>query len=344
MFGRPKQGAPLVATRPATLDQVAPSSFEYGSQSPLAERIHIWDDLSLGYGLGIQEAFADHKVRYTICADTSIGGLIQKGPAIGELTPGTTDATNGVVKLFEIAGVVFSVNGQYVHRRASDVSWTLEHDFTAGKAATDVVVFTTNSGSTPYAYFAMGETEPIWRFDGTTWTQHASLVATHFALVARDLYRSLLTNQVSKVDSDADPWVAANWNNINSFRAGDKSSAITQLAVTSQSQLLIFKTDGIYTLDSDGEDNQLWPFMRFAPSSDNGRFGGQFLNDLYTTYGGVHYRLRQVDGIVELDQIGPERLVENNSPVKGPVTALAGVWDCSRSARCTTPTTGPRTS
>lgn len=324
--------AKLVATKPGTLDQVAPVSYEYGSQSPLAERIQPFEDYSLGFGLSRQSAWIDRKYRYTIHADASVSGQVTKGPKITTLTPATTDSTSGVIDLFAIGGSVFSLNGRYVHKRISDLSWTLVKDFGVGKAATDVVVFTTNAlePGVTYAYIAMGDAENIYRFDGTTFEQHASLKATHFCVVGRDIYRSLNINMAAKCSTDADPWTAANWTSENAFRIGDKSSAIVNLAATPLQQLLIFKTDGVYSLDgSTGEDVPLFDGLRFAPDPDNGKFVGSFLDNIHVTYGGIHYKLTPVSELgsihYEIDPIGPERMLENDSIVRGQVTAFTAV-------------------
>ena len=50
--------------------------------------------------------------------------------------------------------------------------WTVDKDLGSGKAALNVVVFHTNAGGgSNFAYIAMGATEAIWKFDGTTYTQ-----------------------------------------------------------------------------------------------------------------------------------------------------------------------------
>lgn len=336
MLAQAKKGAKLVATKNGTLDQVAPISFEYGSQSPVAERIQPFEDFSLGYGQGRQSAWIDRKYSYGRHVDATVSGQVIKGPKITTLTPATTDTTSGVVALFDIDGVTFSCNGRYVHRRVSDTNWVLEKDFDFGGGgsgvATDVCVFATNATEpgVTYAYFALGTSDKIYRFDGTTWQQHASMFADHFGLIGRDIYRSTDVNMVAKCSTDADPWIEANWTSANQFRIGDKSSAIQKLAATSLQQLLVFKTDGIYSLDgSTGQDVPLFDSLKFQPNPDNGKYVGSFLDSIHVGYGGVHYRLDPVSQLgtihYELNNIGPERLVENTSPVRGEVTAFQSV-------------------
>jgi len=330
MLGRPSKGAALVATRPQTLDQVAPPSFEYGAENPIAERIQPYDDLSLGFGLYRQQTANDKRYRYAIGADLSISGLWQKGPLISTYLPGTTDSTAGYGKFFEIAGTLYCLVGRYCLQRASDASWTVSQDFGAGHAATDVVVFYSN-GSTLYAYVAMGDSVPCYRFDGTTWTQHATMAATKWAMVGRDLYRSNDTNYLSFCDTDADPWNQANWNADNAFRVGDHDYPITALISDPFGSLVVMKQDGVYSIDQAGQDHMLYPYLRLAAGAfpENGKYVGTFANDIYVNFGEQEYKLEAelMLGRVHLNikEVGPERLTSNLSPLKGRVTAFCGV-------------------
>lgn len=323
MLARPERGAPLVAIKPATLDQVAPTAYEYGAQSPLVERIHEWEDLTLGYGLDIQESFRDRKYRYTLGADLSIGGFWQKGPDITTITPPITGA---ISHFFEIGGSLYALAGRYALKRTGDLAadWAVSRDFGVGKTALDVVVFFTNAGGgANYAYVAMGDGtgDFIWRFDGTTWTQHASLQALRFIHAGRELYRAHDINNLAKVNTNADPWTAANWTAANAFRVGERNSSITGLALSAAGTLVIFKTDGVYTLDGAGQDEPKFPFLSFAPDGENGKWHGVFGNHLHTTYREGHFRL---DPALTYEPIGPERIMENRSEVKGRVTAFLG--------------------
>ncbi len=329
LLGRPKAGAPLIATRPQTLDQVAPATFEYGAQNPISERVQPYDDLSLGFGLFRQETANDRKYRYGICFDGSIAGFWQNGPLITTLVPGTTDTVTGYGKFFELSGVVYCIVGRYCLQRVSDVSWTVSKDFGVGKAATDAVVFYSN-GSTLLAYIGMGDAEFAWKFDGATWTQHASMFATKWGMIGRDIWRSSDTNFLSFCDTDTDPWIIGNWNATNAFRVGDHNFPITALISTAFSSLVVMKQDGVYTIDQSGQDHMLYPYLRFgaAASSENGKYAGTFGNDIFVNYGKQEYKLESqlMLGRVHLNikEIGPERIAENLGPVKGRITAFCG--------------------
>ena len=214
--------------------------------------------------------------------------------------------------------------------RVSDSSWTVSKDFGVGKAATDVVTFYSN-GSTLFAYVGMGDTEPMWRFDGATWTQHASMTARCLVMIGRDIWRSNDTNFLSFCDTDADPWVIGNWNASNAFRVGDHNFPITSLVSTAFSSLVVMKQDGVFTIDQAGQDHMLYPYMRFAAAAtpENGKYVGTFGNDIYVNFGKQEYKLESqlMLGRVHLNikEVGPEQIVENLGPLKGRVTAFTGL-------------------
>ncbi|MDQ1307659.1 MAG: hypothetical protein QG671_3492, partial [Actinomycetota bacterium] len=169
MLGKLNKQAALISTRVPGLDNVTPSDYSYSSESPTEGRIASWDSLILGYGLMRQETANDQRARHCINADTS-AGVWQKGPYIATYTPSTKDTTNGIANFFEIevsnVATLFALNGRYCHMRTSDLDWdTSRKDFGASYAATDVEVFYSNvSGGVKYAYVAMGDSWPIYRF------------------------------------------------------------------------------------------------------------------------------------------------------------------------------------
>jgi hypothetical protein len=321
-----KGGQPgLVTTNPTTLDNVAPSDFSYQALPPEYGRIFSVEDLSGGYGCArFDEASGLKRYRYAEGADASTG-YGELGPEITTLTPSTVDSTNGITGFFEIGGKLFALNGRYCHLRTSDADWnTSRKDFGSGKAALDSAVFYANNLSAQSAYVAMGETEPIYKFDGTTWTQHAEvskIYARAFAVVGSEFYRAHTTNLMAKVDTDADPFVIANWSADNAWHIGDKSAGITRLGVTALGSIVAFKSDGIYTVDAENIDHPLFPFLKMANDTDGGKAVGAWLNDLYVTYRGGTFRVSP-DWSAEV--VGPERIADNDSPVRGRVTSLAG--------------------
>ena len=177
---------------------------------------------------------------------------------------------------------------------------------------------------------AMGDSELMYRFDGTTWTQHGTLYARAFCMQGRNLWRSPGTNTLAKVDTDAEPWTAGNWTSANQFNIGEKGSNITRIILNAAGVLLALKSDGIYTLDELGEDHQLYPGMRFSTlNTENGKYPYLAENWVYVTYGGTHYR---IDPNMSLEPIGPEQSADNDSPIRGYVTAGIGTQFCNYAA------------
>ncbi len=320
MLGRARQGAGLVARKEADLNQVAPTTYEYASKGPFAEKIAQWERMTQGYGLRVQERYQDARYFYAIGADLSVGPWI-KGPDITIVSPGTRDGVGGVTHFFELNGVLYALNGRYVLRRDDDLTWTVVRDFGAGLRATDVAVFYSNARATALAFVGLGDAAPAQVYNGTTWTTYATLKATAWAVVGRDFYRAHDVNKVAKVSTDADPLNEANWTADNAFVIGDRSGAITRLAPTPGDSMFIFKTTGIHTLDTMGRDHELFPQLRFAPDPENGKGYGIFLNDLYVPYGDALYRL---DASGVLQAIGPDHQADAATPVRGRVTAFLG--------------------
>lgn len=311
------------AEHPTPLTNAQPSDLKPSSQNPAIDSEFTWNDFSLGMGLRQQVGDNDRRYRFADQADCSIQGQVIWGPLISSITPSTVDATNGISGFFEIGGKLYAVNGRYVHLRTSDADWnTSRKDLGSGKAALDHVHFFTNAGGgADYVYVAMGDSEFLWRFDGTTWTQHGSLYARAFCMQGRNLWRASATNALAKVDVDAEPWTAGNWQTANSFTIGEKGSGITRVVLNAAGVLLVLKTDGVYTLDEQGQDHQLFPGMRFAISSENGKYPYLAENWVYTTYGNTHYR---IDPSMTIEPIGPEQYADNDSQVKGYITAGVG--------------------
>jgi len=340
VLGRPEKDAPLVITRPATLDQVAPPAFGYDADPPAVERVHPYDDFSGGLGAKIQNGDGpDNRYYYGLGFDGS-AGIGQKGPAVTQLTPAITDATNGISDFFEIGGRFYALAGRYCLYRQDDTTWPVSKDFGVGKAGLTALAFYSNGAGANYAYVAMGDAELLWRTDGatatTTWTQHGTLYARAFAIAGRDFYRANATNVLAKVSTDTDPWVAGNWTIANSFSIGDKSTAINRLVTTVTGVVIAFKNDGIYSLQGEGDPNpgfdvNLYPYLRQAPLADNGKFIGTWQNDIYVGYGYAGFRIKPTVSFgttqLPIEEIGVERVVDNDSVVHGQPTASFGHED-----------------
>ena len=347
-----KRGQPGIATeKPEDQSNVAPTDFGENAQNPMFGRTATWRTLHLGMGLSVEDedpSRAEGRYRWAINADASVASRVaMQGPAITVIPPASPDA-HGIRKFFELKGNLYWLNGQYLYRIDSDTTATRVGDVGANHLSTDVVVFASNGlGGAIYAYIAVmdyatvpasvlppgtppadpadyveeGTALPLYRFDGTTLTQHATLTASHLCVLGRNFYRANGRNQISSVDVDTDPWVDTNWRAENQFLIGDKTSPITALIETAVGTLLIAKTDGIYSIDEAGEYIRYFPFLKFGRSNENGRTWGSFLNDLYIRYGESLYRLTPD---MQIEEVGPNRYGTVDGPVKGRTTAFAG--------------------
>lgn len=333
MLGRTDQkgDTPLIAVKSQPYqDQAGPGDEAQATAIPLVEESHAYKDLSLGYGLKIQgDMQADNKTRVCVGADTSVSGLIMKGPAITKFTPGTTDSTNGATKFIESAGSLFVSMGRYWLKYVNDASWTVSKDFGAGVFSVDAEVFQSGGGtpSTPVLWSVLnGANKTQFSSDaGVTWTAMATHINLAMCTIGKELYRASSVNQLSKVDANSDPTAEANWTNANSFNAGDKTYPINRIAVSALGYAIVFKTDGIYTIDADGNDHHLYPNAVAGGTSEDGKYYFQFGNDVHVTYGRQHVRLVPTVSFgnprLELQPIGPERMTQNDSAVRGRVTA-----------------------
>jgi hypothetical protein len=310
----------LISSKTQDISQVAPPDFSYGGTSPTSDREEPYESLILGMGLKVQEKWQDFKYYSAQGVDCSVWPWC-KGPEITAITPGGADASNGVRAFFELGSSLYAANGRYINRRDSDGVWTTVKDFGAGVAVYNVAVFTSNFDGVQRVFVALTSGVAQWSSNGTTWTPMATFGSLGFAVIGREFWWADDVNRLRKCDTNADPTVEANYTALI-FRAGDKSSLITSLAVSAAGTLLIFKTDGVYTLDGAGDDHSLFPFLKFGQDSSNGRFWGQFENDVYVAYGRQFIR---IDPQLSMEQVGPEKLVSNDSDVRGRITSFAAV-------------------
>jgi hypothetical protein len=326
MLGQPTptRGNPsppmLVSSKSQDVAQVAPPDFSYGGTSPIGDREEPYESLVLGMGMKVQEKWQDARYYAAQGVDCSVWPWC-KGPEVTLLTPATHDDTAVAATFFELGTTLYVAQGRYVLRRDSDSVWTSVFDAGAGVQILNAAVFTSNFDGTQRCFLALSAGAARYSSNGTTWTAMATFTALAFAAIGREFWWADDTNRLRKCDTNADPTVEGNYTSLI-FRAGDKSSPINSLAVSAAGTLLILKTDGVYTLDAAGDDHQLWPYLKFAKLPNNGRWWGQFENSLYVSYGQQFIRISP-DLVGE--EIGPEKLVNNDSAVRGQVTAFAAV-------------------
>jgi hypothetical protein len=322
MLGSGRQSTPaLVSAKMQDITAVAPPDYSYAGTNPTSEREEPYESLHLGMGLDLQEEWQDQRYLSASAVDCSVWPWV-KGPEVVQFTPGTRDTTNGIREFFEIGSTLFCANGQYILRRDTDGSWPVAKDFGAGWAVRDVSVFTSNFDGVQRAFVGFGPGHKAqYTTDGTTWTEMATFEALAFAIVGQEFYWAQNVNQMRKLDVNSNPTIEGNYTSLI-FNVGDKSAEITSLMVSAAGVLIVAKTDGLYTLKEDGLDRALFPFLRYADTPRNGRTWGQFENSLYVSYG---HSFGRIDNDLSWTPIGPEKLVDNTSPVRGFITAFAGV-------------------
>lgn len=321
LLGQSKPGAAqLVSSKVQDVSQVAPPDFSYGGTSPISDRQEPYESLALGMGLRLQEKWQDYRYAQAMGVDLSVWPWC-KGPEPHPTIPATRDDVQGIRAFFELGTTLYAANGRYILRRDSDATWSMVKDFGAGITVLNVAVFTSNFDGVQRAWVALSTGVAQYSSNGTTWTPMASFGALAFLALGREFWWADDTNRLRKCDTNANPTVEANYTSLI-FNVGDKSSPITNLAQTAAGTMLILKTDGIYTLDQAGDDHSLYPFLKFARRLDNGRWLGQFENSLYVSYGMAFLRL---DPDLSMEEVGPERLIGNDGPVRGQITAFTGV-------------------
>jgi hypothetical protein len=321
LIGAPQPGQPaLVSTKTADVGSVAPPDYSYAGSNPTNDREEPFQNLTLGLGLALQEKWDDQRYMSANAVDLSVWPWCL-GPEIGTYTLGGVDAARGITRFFELGATLYAANGVNVLRKAAGTSdvWSIAHTF--GAPILDVCVFTSNFDGVQRAFFALAGAVAQWTSDGTAYTAMATFQALAFTVIGKEFWWADDVNRLRKLDTNADPTNEANYTSLI-FRAGDKSAAITSLLVTSGGTLVICKTDGTYTLNAAGDDHELFPFLRYADTPNNGKAWGTFENGLYVAYGDS---LGRIDSDLSWTSVGPDDLSSNVAGIAGQVTAFAGV-------------------
>lgn len=316
----------LVGRKQQMLDQVVPSEQEYGSAPVYRERTFTARPTG-GYGERVQSAYADRRYYWGLDVQVS-GGLFGKGPRVHPVVPAV--AAGGVTTKFidvPVTPTTFDqliLSGSKVYRRAddTDLGQTVARDFTTN-ATLDAVVFQGGyAGAAPNAYVATSNGSLWERTSANVWTQ--CLLPTGFSVhrlevVGTELWGADTVNCVIRKVS-ADPKVAANWS--GPFFVGNPSVKISSMKQAAN-QLVIFKEDGsVFTLNSDGSTNDLFPGLRGPVLQDNGLRATAWLQSLWFRVNQGFYRLDMPNA--NLEPTGPGKLIDNDSPVRGEPRAFVG--------------------
>ena len=320
MIGAPQPGQPaLVSTKSADISAVAPPDYSYAGCNPTNDREEPFQQMTLGLGLSIQQTWDDQRYMSANAVDMSVWPWML-GPEIIATTPTGVDACAASRSSLSWATCCTRPTGSTSYGKPwrSDL-WTVVKTF--AQPILDVCVFSSNFDGVQRAFFALASGVAQYTSNGTAYTAMATFSALAFTVIGKEFWWADDTNELRKLDTNADPTNEANYTSLI-FRAGDKSSLITSLLVTSGGTLVIAKTDGLYTLNSAGDDHELFPFLRYADVASNGKTWGTFENGLYVAYGNA---LGRIDPDLSWTSVGPDDLSSNVAGISGRVTAFAGV-------------------
>ena len=315
----------MVAKKQQMLDSVVPSVQEYGSAPVYRERTFAAKPTD-GYGERVQSGYGDR--RYYWGSDIQVdGGLFGKGPLTHPISP-VTAAAGYIAKFIDVPYggptniTQFILGGTKVYRRSDDSNLQVV-DRDMGAQLFDGVVYQGGFAGAAASMYVTTSAGTLWeRTPVGTWTQCAmpagffpcflEVVGTELWAADRD------ASVIRKVTSD--PKIATNWS--GPYLIGNPSTKITALRQTNNS-LHIFKDDGrVYTLNSDGSVNDLFPGIKSVTSAENGRTATAWLGAIWFRVGPTFYRL-DVPG-EQLTPAGPGMLLDNASPVRGDVQAFVG--------------------
>ena len=321
----PSENGLLVGRKQQMLDGVVPSQQEYGSAPVYRER--TWTFMpSGGYGERVQSSLGDHRYYWGRNIQVS-GGLVGKGPLVHPIVP--TTLRPPVVKFIDaLHGTTltqFILNGRRVMRRTDDTNagQVADHGADFGSDLTDAVRFQGGyAGATDNLYVATASSGLQERTPAGVWTGctlPAGFLPSRLEVVGSQLWAADCTNSVVR-NVSADPKVAANWS--GPILVGNPSSKISAIRQTANA-LVIFKEDGsLFTLNADGTVNDLFPGARVPADANNGLKAAAWLNALFFRAGPTFYRLDMPGA--SLTPMGPGKLLENASPVRGTVRTFCG--------------------
>jgi hypothetical protein len=307
------------------------------------ERSYTFRRMYLGFGDSSQQSNGP-PTRYHYAKNAWTNGTYRGlGPRFRQLSFTVTpegEVAGAVEAIHMLAGApvtrLFVMAGRYIRRWDGDTGplQALSLDLGAGNRAVSWARWTAGGpGQTDALYVcAQGPTLGIghlWRYQGGQWTDLTAAGAPPAALVLNtgpELWRVCGTADhptvpyaVSKCE--ADPTVPANWT--SPIPVGDASLPITGLGEL-QMRLFIFKQAGMVWALQGGIDTgtarNITPDLRDSPNPENGKRPHAWLGSLFFRSGDSLWRFTGT----EATRIGPERLVDNISPVRGPVTAFHG--------------------
>ena len=301
-----------------------PESQEYATSDVYKERAFVYRRSYLGLGERTQNGSTTPRYYYAWNAQTH-GTMRGKGPrwhpasAAGATPEGPV--LGFVEALHQGAVTWFILAGRYVRRHAGDLDGQqpVSLDLGAGVYARSACRWSPAEGAYGDRLLLTDSARRFWQYDGNVWAEitgvdGADLVhSTQF-----ELWRSYGW-EVSKCESD--PSVLANWT--LPTPVGDETCRVSGMTDV-RGQLYFFKEDGtVWGQQSTTDNVKVFGGIEESAQEYNGRNPASWLDQLYFRVGPGFYRLTGGQ-VAQVERVGPERLVTNTSPVRGPVRAFAG--------------------
>lgn len=325
----PNEQGILIGKKQQTLEGVVPTIQDYDSAPVYRERTFAFKPQA-GMGERVQSSQNDKRYYWGINIWVH-GGLFGKGPLLHPIVP--TVAAGGMVRQF-VEGradtgdlALYILAGDRVYRRNDDTNaGQVSVLYFAGVPPLSARRFKGLGAGAKDALYISYDNGTVHQFDGTTDAACAlpSGFSAHFLEVvgdelwAADRDRSIVRKTVN------DPVVggAGGWG--GPIQVGNSAVPISCLVQTGN-RLVILKADGgVFTLNADGSDNDLYPGLATTQSMENGRSATSWLDSVWFRTGLTFFRLDLSGGGPVLQPVGPGRLLDNASPVRGQVQAFAG--------------------
>lgn len=333
---KPDELGNLVSQKTRTLDQSSPGDFNYGSENPIKERTFLWTNLYNGFGQPVAPN-RERPRRYLRGerVDLSIDGQAMKGPNFEDHIE-TVNASAGEVRQLIVAqhggsDVVWAICENGVYRRTSDGVWAASlttgtsPNLAAGENPRNGVRFRGRYSGSVDGLYVSTDTGNIWEYDGSAWSQAASTEGPGDGSTTGECrYLERVSDELWAagdywiVKTETDPMLRVGYSAV--IWIGDQSAKITAIKMI-EGVLFVFKEDGIYTVDVDGIDNELFPHLRVKRSATNGYGAAVWMGEMWVSFSDQLFRLRSNGSIIS---DGLDLLLENTSGIKGQYVGGAG--------------------
>lgn len=305
--------------------RVAEGATTQANMPPDARIPFTFPDRADGFGLpridGVEEV---HRYRYTTAregmtkegVDCSLGYLAVLSGKVNEVTLSSTP-TGAAPKFIAYKNSLYLVGGRYVYKMDGTYGWSQTADLGASIAATDAVTFK-GTQSQEYLHLAVGTGAPLrYSTDGITFTAgSAGDEAELLAKVGDRVYRMLNGETWWADDGGANPTFQG------AILIGDNLGSANQLYAHAD-RVVVGKSTGLFVhaQDSTSLEQNLEPEMwTNGTDADVYTRGINFRGQLLVRFRGG---IRSYSPGFSVNEVGPNTIVDNDSPAKGNVTALA---------------------